>query len=117
MGQFHHIGFIQPAKHLSPHFRFLLSRLKTLLKGHVKFVEIRLALHQNHPGHMIKLRQGTAAKPLIQRFLQGKPLSQCHPKPFCPKTIKKIYEHPVSSRYNLFALPILSYSFMPYVIF
>ena len=76
MGQLHHVGFIQPAQHLRADLRLLLSRLKALIKGHVKFIIIRLTLYEDHARHVIKLRQGAPAEPLVKRFLQGEELSQ-----------------------------------------
>ena len=54
VGQLHHIGLVQPAQHLLSHFRIPLCRPETLVKSHVIFIEIRLTLHQNHPGRMVK---------------------------------------------------------------
>ncbi len=93
LSQLHHIGLVQPAKHLLANLRIPLGSLKAFVEGHIEFVEIRLAFHQYHPGHIIKLCQGAAAESLVQRLLQGQPLSQRHPQAFLPQGLKKFYEH------------------------
>ena len=89
VSQLHHVGLVQPAQHLLAHLGLPLGSLEALLEGHIEFVEIRLALHQNHPGRIIELGQGAAAEPLVQRFLEGQPLPQGHPQPLLPQCLKK----------------------------
>ena len=68
----HHINqlrLVQPFHHVFGDFVLRLDPFEGLVKGHVKFIEIRLALNQNHPGKVIKLCQTALAQPLVQRLL------------------------------------------------
>ena len=74
VGKLQHVGLVEPAEHILPDLRLCLHTLKALLERHVKLVKLGLALHQDHPRHIVKLRQRTLAKSLVKRFLQIQPL-------------------------------------------